>query len=149
MRSLPLGFHHALERELANRDDWSDILAMEGAREVLRGVRYPNDATRRSLYASWMKVFASNVWDKSFDQLMLKCVAATPSPTAPWKPLFFSIYRIRDVMDLPIPDMPTPVLNGAKMPKLFARKLDDVEPLPSSPGFVDYLADLIRNSRSS
>ncbi|KAH6932024.1 hypothetical protein HPB50_002518 [Hyalomma asiaticum] len=133
MRSLPLGFHHALERELANRDGWSDILAMKGTREVLRGVRYPNDATRRSLYASWLKVFASNVWDKSFDHLMLECVAATPSPTAPWKPLFFSIYIVRDVMDLP-----TPVLNVARMPKL-----------PSSPGFVDYLADLIRKSSSS
>ncbi|KAH6923740.1 hypothetical protein HPB50_005807 [Hyalomma asiaticum] len=149
MRSLPLSFHHALERELANRDDWSDILAMKGAREVLSGIRYPNDATRRSLYASWLKVFASNVWDKTFDHLMLECVAATPSPTAPWKPLFFSIYRVRDVMDLPLPDMPTPVLNVARIPKLFARKLDDFEPLPSSPGFVDYLADLIRKSSSS
>ncbi|KAH6926261.1 hypothetical protein HPB50_015936 [Hyalomma asiaticum] len=150
MRYLPLGFHHAPERELANRDDWSDILAMKGAREVLRGARYPNDATRRSLYASWLKVFASNVWDKSFDHLMLECVAATPSPTAPWKPLFFSIYRVRDVMDLPLLDMPTLVLNVARTPtELFARKLDDVEPLPSSPGFVDYLADLIRTSSSS
>ncbi|KAH6938587.1 hypothetical protein HPB50_010937 [Hyalomma asiaticum] len=57
---------------------------------------------------------------------MLECVAATP--TAPWKPLFFSIYRVRYVMDLPLPDMPMPVLNVARMPKLFARKLDDVEP---------------------
>ncbi|XP_037524071.1 uncharacterized protein LOC119401389 [Rhipicephalus sanguineus] len=146
---LPFGLYHAIEREMANRSDWSDVIAMKGAREVLRGVRYPNDATRRSLYASWLRVVASDRWEESFDHVMLECVAATPSPSAPWKPLFANIYRVRDVMDLPFPDVPTPVLNLLKMPRLFERRPESVEPLPSSPGFVDFLADLIRKSDSS
>ncbi|XP_065281121.2 uncharacterized protein [Dermacentor albipictus] len=144
------GLRLLVGKEMWNREDWSDVVAMKGAREVLRGVRYPEDATRRSLYASWLKALASARFQESFDHLMLECVAATPSPTAPWKPLFSSIYRDRDVMDLPFPDVKEPVLNLLKIPKLFAqKKLEKVEPLPSSPGFVDFLADLIRKSRSS
>ncbi|XP_054925084.1 uncharacterized protein [Dermacentor andersoni] len=143
MRGLSL-----LYQLTSNREDWSDVVVMRGAREVLSGVRYPEDATRRSLYASWLKALASTRWQESFDHLMLECVAATPSPTAPSKPLFASIYGDRDV-DLWFLGLQLPVLNLAKIPKLFARKPEDVEPLPSSPGFVDFLADLIRKSRSS
>ncbi|XP_054924980.1 uncharacterized protein [Dermacentor andersoni] len=143
------GLRLLVGKPMWNRQDWSDVVAMKGAREVLRGVRYPEDATRRSLYASWLKALASTRWQESFDHLMLECVVATPSPTAPWKPLFASIYRDRDVMDLPFPDVIEPVLNVLKIPALFAQELEKVEPLPSSPGFVDFLADLIRKSRSS
>ncbi|XP_065310718.2 uncharacterized protein [Dermacentor albipictus] len=137
------------ERETSAREDWSDVIATKDAREILRRVSYPDDATRRSLYASWLRVVASTRWQESFDRLMLECVAATPSPTAPWKPLFASIYRVGDVIYLPSRGMKERLLNLDKMPKLFARNLEDVEPLPSSPGFVDFLADLIRKSRSS
>lgn len=145
MRALP----SLLPQQMLNREDWSDVVAMKGAREVLSGVRYPEDSTRQSLYASWLRVIASTTWQESFDLLMLECVAATPSPTAPWKPLFASIYRVCDLMNLPFPGVIEPVLNLDKIPKLFVHKLEDVEPLPSSPGFVDFLADLIRKSRSS
>ncbi|KAH7934372.1 hypothetical protein HPB49_025199 [Dermacentor silvarum] len=146
---MMLSFPLLVYERMSNRKDWSDVVAMKGAREVLRRVMYPDDATRRSLYASWLRVVASSRWQESFDHLMLECVAATPSPTAPRKPLFASIYRVRDVMDLPFPGVSQPVLNLHKIPTLFARNLEDVEPLPSSPGFVDFLADLIRKSRSS
>ncbi|XP_077494933.1 uncharacterized protein LOC144105701 [Amblyomma americanum] len=133
-----------------NRTDWSDIMAMKGAREVLKRVKYPDDATRRSLYASWLRVFASNEWDDSFDRLMLDCVAATPSPTNPEKPLFADIYKVRDrTIDRPYPNVLTPVLNLHELPDLFASNREQIEPLPTSPGIVDYLADLIRKSSTS
>ncbi|KAL1417792.1 hypothetical protein MTO96_026563 [Rhipicephalus appendiculatus] len=135
---------------MSSRKDWNDIIAIKGAREVLRCTKYPKDATRRSLYASWLRVIASNSWQESFDHLMLECVAATPSPTNPCRPLFAYLFKPQDLLDLPTPQAQTPVLNHQKWTKLFAHKCDDnVEPLPSSPEFIDYLADLIRKSRSS
>ncbi|KAK8783123.1 hypothetical protein V5799_015537 [Amblyomma americanum] len=132
------------------RATWSDIAAMKGAREVLKRVKYPDVATRRSLYASWLRVFASNEWDDSFDGLMLDCVAATPSPTNPEKPLFADIYKARDrTIDRPHPSAPTAVFVRHRIPRLFARKPEPIEPLPTSPGIVNYLADLIRKSRTS
>ncbi|XP_077494937.1 uncharacterized protein LOC144105708 [Amblyomma americanum] len=136
-----------LLRKLYYRSDWSDVVAVKGAREVLMGVQYPDDATRRSLYAAWLRVFASNRWHDSFDGLMLECVAATPSPTDPAKPLFADIFRVHDPVDRVPPR--GAVLNVAELPTIFERKKEEVEPLPSSPGFVNYLADLIRKSRSS
>lgn len=134
-------------REVYNRDDWSDVMAKKGAREVLRGVSYPDDDTRRSLYASWLKIFASGVWHDSFDQLMLECVAATPSPTDPGTPLFADIFKHDPVLERTPPF--EPVLNLADIPTLFeCRKADDVEQLPESPGLIAFLADLIRKSRS-
>lgn len=139
-----------LERLLNHRTDWGDIVAMKGAREVLKGVKYPDDATRRSLYASWLKVFASNEWHDSFDGLMLECVAATPSPTTPEQPLFASIYKVRDpVIDRPYPNVLSPVLNLDNVPDLFAGRRQSIEPLPASAGIIGYLADLIRKSRTS
>ncbi|KAL1430850.1 hypothetical protein MTO96_014710 [Rhipicephalus appendiculatus] len=41
-----------------------------------------------------------------------------------------------------------PVLNLSEIPTLFEGKPSDVEPLPESPGLVDFLADLLRTSRS-
>ncbi|KAK8787838.1 hypothetical protein V5799_022389 [Amblyomma americanum] len=138
------------ERFVNHRTDWCDIVAMKGAREVLKGVKYPDDATRRSLYASWLKVFASSEWHESFDSLLLECVAATPSPTTPKQPLFANIYKDRDrTIDRPYPNVLTPVLILDKIPNLFVRKHELVEPLPTSPGIVDYLADLIRKSCTS
>ncbi|XP_077494932.1 uncharacterized protein LOC144105700 isoform X2 [Amblyomma americanum] len=132
------------------RATWSDIAAMKGAREVLKRVKYPDVATRRSLYASWLRVFASNEWDDSFDRLMLDCVAATPSPTNPEKPLFADIYKARDrTIDRPHASAPTAVFVRHRIPRLFARKPEPIEPLPTSPGIVNYLADLIRKSRTS
>ncbi|XP_049511780.1 uncharacterized protein LOC119464992 isoform X1 [Dermacentor silvarum] len=149
MRFLLMFVFPAVEREISNPDDWSDVVAMKAAREILRRVSYPDEDTRRSLYASWLRVVASTRWQQLFDHLMLECVASTPSPSAPWKPLFASIYRVEDVIYLPLRGVIEPVLNPDKIPTLFAHKLEDVEPLPSSPGFVDFLADLIRKSRSS
>ncbi|KAL1430853.1 hypothetical protein MTO96_014713 [Rhipicephalus appendiculatus] len=115
------------------RTDWSDVLAMMGAREVLQGVQYPDDDTRRSLYASWLSVFSSDVWHESFDHLMLECVAATPSPSNPKKPLFADIFKAHDPIGRQFPE---PVLNLEKRPPLFSSKPRRVEPLPSLPGFV-------------
>ncbi|XP_049274657.1 uncharacterized protein LOC125759662 [Rhipicephalus sanguineus] len=134
-------------RNVYNRDDWSDVMAMKGAREVLRGVRYPDDDTRRSLYASWLRIFASGVWHDSFDHLMLECVASTPSPTTPGTPLFADIFKLHDIVLDRTPPF-GPVLNISEIPTLFECKPSDVEPLPESPGLVDFLADLIRTSRS-
>ncbi|KAH7940198.1 uncharacterized protein LOC119401388 [Rhipicephalus sanguineus] len=131
------------------RTDWSDVLAMKGAREVLEGVKYPDDATRRSLYASWLRVLASDVWQDSFDHLMLECVAATPSPSNPEKPLYADIFKAHDPIDRHFPDVVTPVLNPEKRPRLFSGKRRAVEPLPSLPGFVDFVADLLRKSQDS
>ncbi|XP_065310721.2 uncharacterized protein [Dermacentor albipictus] len=134
-------------RKVYYRDDWSDVMAKKGAREVLRGVRYPDDSTRRSLYASWLRIFASGVWHDSFDHLMLECVAATPSPTTPRTPLFADIFKVRDPVDRSPPL--GPVLNLPDIPTLFGRKPEEVEPLPDSPGLITFLADLIRKSRNS
>ncbi|KAK8782166.1 hypothetical protein V5799_016494 [Amblyomma americanum] len=123
--------------------DWSDLMAVRAAREVLMGIKYPNDETRRSLYASWLRVLASNQWHNSFDGLMLECLAATPSPTTPEQPLFANIYSVRHPADGPIPDILAPVLNLGQLPDLFTHEREPVEPLPTSAGFVDYLADLI------
>lgn len=130
------------------RDDWCDLTAMKGAREVLTGVSYPNNDTRRSLYASWLRVFASNMFQDSFDALMLDCVAATPSPTNPEKPLFADIFKDHDPVDYSSMIF-TPVLDLQSIPKLFVRQRAEVDPLPESPGFVDFLAELIRKSRKS
>ncbi|KAH6923739.1 hypothetical protein HPB50_005806 [Hyalomma asiaticum] len=139
--------HPNFLREVYNRNDWSDVIAKKGAREVLRGVSYPDDDTRRSLYASWLKIFASGVWHDSFDQLMLECVAATPSPTAPGTPLFADIFKHDHVLERTPPF--EPVLNLNDIPTLFERrKAADVEQLAESPGLIAFLADLIRNSRS-
>ncbi|XP_077529272.1 uncharacterized protein LOC144141602 [Haemaphysalis longicornis] len=129
------------------RSDWSDIIAIKAAREVLKDVAFPSDRVRRSLYAKWLRVFASNQWDDSFDGLMLDCIAATPSPTAPETPLFANIFETRDPIDTAAPR--SPVLNLRDIPKLFARKLEKIEPLPSAPGFVDFMSALIRKSRAS
>ncbi|KAH7940016.1 hypothetical protein HPB52_020278 [Rhipicephalus sanguineus] len=135
---------------MSNRNDWSDVIAIKGAREVLTCVKYPKDSIRQSLYASWLRVIVSDSWQESFDHIMLECVAATPSPTDPSKPLFAYLFKRQDLMDLPFPEAPTPVLNNQKWTKLFVHKCkDNVEPLPSSPEFIDFLADLIRKSCSS
>lgn len=134
---------------LDTRTDWNDVLAMKGAREVLEGVKYPGDDVRRSLYASWLRVLASCRWRDSFDHLMLECVVATPSASNPEAPLYADIFKLRDPIDRPFPNVLTPVLDLAKRPRLFSHTLELVEPLPSSPGFVDYVADLLRKSRDS
>lgn len=136
--------YHAIKCELLNWNDWNDMVAMKGGREVLRKVQYPNDATRRSLYTSWLRVVASNRWQQAFDHVMLECVAATPSPTSPEKPLFADFYSERDAVDLISQDVLTPVLSLAEIPRLFVPRPVSVEPLPSSPGLVDFLADLIK-----
>ncbi|XP_065310714.2 uncharacterized protein [Dermacentor albipictus] len=133
---------------LDTRTDWNDVIAMKGAREVLEGVKYPGDDARRSLYASWLRVLASCRWRDSFDHLMLECVVATPSVSKPETPLYVDIFKARDPIDRPFPNVLTPVLDLAKRPRLFSRK-EPVEPLPSSPGLVDFLADLLRKSRTS
>lgn len=129
--------------------EWSDLVAMRAAREVLMGLKYPDDETRRSLYASWLRVLASNTWHSSFDGIMLECLAATPSPTTPERPLFANIYSVRHPADGPIPDILAPVLNLDQLPDLFAREREPIEPLPSSAGLVDYLAELIRKGGTS
>ncbi|XP_037581117.1 uncharacterized protein LOC119464283 isoform X1 [Dermacentor silvarum] len=136
--------HPNFLRLVYNRDDWSDVMAKKGAREVLMGVKYPDDGTRRSLYASWLRIFASGVWHDSFDHLMLECVAATPSPTTPGTPLFADIFKVHDPVDRAPPL--GPVLNLEELPTLFNRKPEKIEPLPESPGLVTFLADLIRKS---
>ncbi|KAK8776096.1 hypothetical protein V5799_030557 [Amblyomma americanum] len=113
------------------------------------GLKYPDDEARRSLYATWLRVVGSNEWHDSFDRLMLECVAATPSPTTPEKPLFSNMYTVRHPNDGPIPDIWAPVLNIDRVHDLFAREREPVEPLPTSPGLVDYLAELIRASVTS
>lgn len=137
-----------LQDAIYHRDDWCDLTAMKGAREVLTGVGYPNNATRRSLYASWLRVFASNKFQDSFDALMLDCVAATPSPTNPEGPLFADIFKAHDPVDH-CRTILTPVLDLPSIPKLFVRQRAKVDPLPASPGFVDFLAELIRKSQQS
>lgn len=135
------GFLHAVY----NRHNWSDVMAMKGAREVLAGVQYPDADIRRSLYASWLRIFASGVWDDSFGHLMLECVACTPSLTTPGTPLFADLYKLYDVALDRTPPF-EPVLNLSEIPTLFEGRPMDVEPLPQSPGLVDFLADLIRTS---
>ncbi|KAK8781677.1 hypothetical protein V5799_016982 [Amblyomma americanum] len=129
--------------------DWSDLMAVRAGREVLMGLKYPADETRRSLYASWLRVLASNQWHDSFDGLMLECLAATPSPTTPEQPLFANMYSVRHPADGPIPDILASVLNLGQLPDLFTDEREPVEPLPTSAGFVDYLADLIRKGGTS
>lgn len=129
--------------------DWSDDVAMGAAREVLMGLKYPDSEVRRSLYASWLSVFGSNQWQDSFDGLMLECVAATPSPTNPEQPLFANIYKVLHPTDGPIPDILEPVLKLDRLPDLFARKWESTEPLPTTAGLVDYVAELIRKSSTS
>ncbi|KAK8789031.1 hypothetical protein V5799_021193 [Amblyomma americanum] len=118
-------------------------MAVRAGREVLMGLKYPDAETRRALYASWLRVLASNQWHDSFDGLMLECLAATPSPTTPEQPLFSNMYSVRHPSDGPIPDILAPVLNLGQLPDLFTHEREPVEPLPTSAGFVDYLADLI------
>ncbi|KAL3183713.1 hypothetical protein MRX96_033796 [Rhipicephalus microplus] len=131
------------------RTDWSDVLAMKGARELLQSVKYPDDDTRRSLYASWLHAFASDLWQESFDHLMLECVVATPSPSNPEKPLYADIFKAHDPIDRPFADVGTPVLNPEMRPPLFSSSRRVVEPLPSLPGFAKFVADLLRKSRDS
>lgn len=131
------------------RTDWSDVLAMKGARELLQDVKYPDDDTRRSLYASWLHVFASDLWQESFDHLMLECVVATPSPSNPEKPLYADIFKAHDPIDRPFADVGMPVLNPEMRPRLFSSSRGVVEPLPSLPGFAKFVADLLRKSRDS
>nr|XP_037273243.1 uncharacterized protein LOC119165162 [Rhipicephalus microplus] len=135
------GFLHAVY----NRHSWSDVMAMKGGREVLAGVKYPDADIRRSLYASWLRIFASGVWDDSFGHLMLECVACTPSLTTPGTPLFADLYKLHDIVLDRTPPF-EPVLNLNEIPTLFEGRPTDFEPLPESPGLVDFLADLIRTS---
>ncbi|XP_077494038.1 uncharacterized protein LOC144104743 [Amblyomma americanum] len=128
--------------------DWSDLVLIRAAREVLMGAQYPDDATRRLLYASWLRAFADSGWLLGFDQLMLNCVAATPSLTNPGKPLFADLFRV----DCPVgrcQPRGLKVLNAAKLPAMFACKVKNVEPLPENSAFFRFMADLIRKGSTN
>lgn len=127
--------------------DWSDVMAFKAGREVLMGVQYPDDATRRSLYATWLRVFALGIWQEDFDSLMLGCVAATPSPSNPGTPLFADMFRVDDPVDRCPPK--GFVLNVSRLPTMFTCKTKSVEPLPESSAFFRFVADLIRKGSTS
>lgn len=129
------------------RNDWNDFVAVKAARELLWGVQYPSDDVRTSLYSQWLQLFASNQWHESFEGLMLDCVVATPSPTAPETPLFADIFEAQGPTDV-APHW-APALDPQYTPRLFMRTSKDIEPLPSSDGFVDFMSDLLRKSRAS
>ncbi|XP_077494936.1 uncharacterized protein LOC144105707 [Amblyomma americanum] len=129
-------------RQCAFHCDWSDAVLIRAAQEVLMGVQYPDDAKRRSLYASWLRAFANSGWQRGFDKLMLNCVAATPSPTNPGKPLFADLFRV----GCPVGRWQRRglLLNAARLPAMFACKAKNVEPLPENSAFFRFMADLVR-----
>lgn len=144
MRDFAVAFLRGLPESAFHRYDWSDVIAVTAARQVLGNAKYPDDKSRRSLYAAWLKEYASTTCSESFDKLMLDCIAATPSVSNPGTPLFADIFNVDGPKYAAPPG--EPVLNPDALPRLFVHRLEDIEPLPSSPAIVGHLAGLIRNS---
>ncbi|XP_077529275.1 uncharacterized protein LOC144141605 [Haemaphysalis longicornis] len=126
---------------LRSMHDWSDDAALAAACDVLQqSGGYPTEASRRALYKQWLATYASEEWDGSFDELMLLCIAYTPSPTSPTEPLF------KDCFNMAVNGSWEPVLRTVPVRKVFSRHrlYEDELPAswPSNP-FCDFLYDLL------
>ncbi|XP_077529277.1 uncharacterized protein LOC144141607 [Haemaphysalis longicornis] len=105
--------------------DWSDDAVVAAACDVLKySGGYPTDANRRALYLEWLAVYASDEWNDSFDELMLLCIAFTPSPTSPTKPLFAECFKLAATAD-----SWDPVLDTVRVTQVFNRRRRDADEL--------------------
>ncbi|KAK8782901.1 hypothetical protein V5799_015758 [Amblyomma americanum] len=78
-----------------NYGDWTDDIAVTLGSDVLRRcIGYPVERVRQRLYKTWLARFAAQEWPDTFDQDLLECVVATPSPSDPTKPLFGDLFLL-------------------------------------------------------
>ncbi|XP_077529276.1 uncharacterized protein LOC144141606 [Haemaphysalis longicornis] len=126
--------------------DWSDHTVVAAACDVLKqSGGYPTDADRRALYKEWLTIYASERWHDSFDELMLLCIAFTPSPTSPTEPLF------KDCFKAAADGSWDPVLDTVRVSQVFARRRQDLSELHASSvfyHFTAFLSDLLSSERS-
>ncbi|KAK8781878.1 hypothetical protein V5799_016783 [Amblyomma americanum] len=123
-----------------NYGDWTDDIAVTLGSDVLRRcIGYPVERVRQRLYKTWLARFAAQEWPDTFDQDLLECVVATPSPSDPTKPLFGDLFRLAAVSPRP----ERTFLDTSTLSPLFKRPAVLDADFKTAKGLVAYLDGLL------